>query len=235
MGVHGGPDIVTDDLIALWDAADGASYTSGSSAATWTDLSGYGHHMTLNLQAMGGVSSSLSDQPNGGTIAFPGGADSYATITVTSAVSMGTGGFTVSAWAKGKAQEAYARLFYFNWAAPANGFALNPYGAGWRFEEFGGQSANSSISTQDSVWHNPVGVRDGDNIYIYVDGKLEGTDSGLADSDFGTAAPNVKQFAHPASQHRFHGEVGCASMYGRALSAKEILQNFNAHRGRFGV
>jgi hypothetical protein len=33
----------------------------------------------------------------------------------------------------------------------------------------------------------------------------------------------------------FTGNIAMAQLYNRALSAAEIQQNFNAHRGRFGV
>ena len=49
----------------------------------------------------------------------------------------------------------------------------------------------------------------------------------------GTAALNIGN--RDNNDRHLDGDVGCARLYNRALSATEVLQNFNAQRGRFGV
>jgi len=37
------------------------------------------------------------------------------------------------------------------------------------------------------------------------------------------------------TSHAFEGEVGAFRKYNKVLTAEEVLQNFNAMRGRFGI
>ena len=49
----------------------------------------------------------------------------------------------------------------------------------------------------------------------------------------GTAALNIGN--RDNNDRHLDGDVGCARLYNRALSAAEVLQNFNAQRARFGI
>ena len=65
---------------------------------------------------------------------------------------------------------------------------------------------------------------------LYKNGSVVGTNSftGAADND------DVSLQLGGAS-HKLNGKISVASIYNRALSADEILQNFNAQRARFGI
>ena len=96
-------------------------------------------------------------------------------------------------------------------------------------------NSNKAISHTSSWsannWHYYVGTFDSTTgTKLYKNGSVVGTNSftGAADND------NVSLQLGGAS-HKLNGKVSVASIYNRALSADEILQNFNAQRGRFGV
>ena len=86
-------------------------------------------------------------------------------------------------------------------------------------------------------WRHLVGTYDGSNLRIYVNGSfgsvttsaISGNVSSVGDpvmSLMGTDAANVGWGT---------GNIGEVRIYNRALSATEVLQNFNATRSKYGV
>jgi len=74
-----------------------------------------------------------------------------------------------------------------------------------------------------------VGTHNGSTIKIYVN-AIKGTDSSA-----GSATTNSRPFfigAEHTGQH-FRGNIGPVHVYNRALSANEVLHNYNALKGRF--
>lgn len=94
-------------------------------------------------------------------------------------------------------------------------------------------------------WHHLVVTRTDRLATIYVDGKLDdGTaDSGLnskANSTLETApATNytgnvfIGRFISAAGTENFDGYISLFSLYQKALTKDEVLQNYNAWRGRY--
>lgn len=74
------------------------------------------------------------------------------------------------------------------------------------------------------------------NINIYLNGLLDGTASlalGAASSDgVIIGGPLVDGYG---GARMFYGDCYAAAHYDKALTAAEIQQNFNAHRGRYGI
>lgn len=85
-----------------------------------------------------------------------------------------------------------------------------------------------------NTWYNFVGVMDGANMYMYINGALVGTQT--LGEDIGASPRTLKiggrgDYSPPSSLQR----VGSLQIYNRALTAAEILNNFIALRGRYGV
>ena len=85
-----------------------------------------------------------------------------------------------------------------------------------------------------NVWYNIVGVMDGANMYMYINGVLVGTQT--LGEDIGASPRTLKiggrgDYSPPSLPQR----VGSLQIYNRALSAAEILSNFMAMRGRYGI
>ena len=105
-------------------------------------------------------------------------------------------------------------------------------------------SAVSTTSINDNQWHYVTGVWSGDNIYIYVDGVREGSDSGLNgfgnllmsswsgswivgaqwDSCCSTSPPGNR------ISMQFIGFISDVRIYNRALPAAEVLAIYNSTR-----
>jgi len=85
-----------------------------------------------------------------------------------------------------------------------------------------------------NVWYNIVGVMDGANMYMYINGTLVGTQT--LGEDIGASSRTLKisargDYSPPSSLQR----VGSLQIYNRALSAAEVTNNFNALKGRYGL
>lgn len=97
--------------------------------------------------------------------------------------------------------------------------AANPFGA-------------IPASAGDGKYHQYVVVNDAStNAKLYYDGALYGT------ATYRNASLNTN-FAiggGGAGDYNWSGKIAVASLYNKALTQAEVLQNFNALRGRFGV
>ena len=90
-----------------------------------------------------------------------------------------------------------------------------------------------SLSPTLGMWYKLDFIRNGNNIYFYLNGSYSQSISFTADIQ-----PSSNLFIgmsqHSAGQC-FNGRISQASIYNRALSAAEVTQNFNATRGRFNI
>ena len=90
------------------------------------------------------------------------------------------------------------------------------------------------LTLTDGQWHYLVSVRQNTTHTLYGDG-ITNTVSNTVSS----APLNTNQFAigswYNNQGQSFQGNVPIVQIYNRALSASEILQNFSAQRGRFGI
>ena len=96
----------------------------------------------------------------------------------------------------------------------------------------GGTNTNMQGSGFSGVnqWGHVVCTYDQSNKKIYFNGSLKNTVAEASVTvDFGSP-----QIVDPNGQ-TFKGNISNFRIYNRALSASEIQQNFNAHRGRFGI
>jgi hypothetical protein len=93
---------------------------------------------------------------------------------------------------------------------------------------------NSSVGT----WNQIVARRSGNELKLYLNGALQNTGT-ITVLGTGTPTSNTLRLATANYNGSFswHANVNIASlrMYNKALTDNEILQNFNATRGRFGI
>ena len=89
----------------------------------------------------------------------------------------------------------------------------------------------------DGVWHNIVGRVDGNDVTLFVEGiERAAVTSGMQSVTNNTAAFTIGGFSVGFAGGFFmDGNVAQVSFYRRALDSDEILQNYNALKGRFGL
>ena len=253
MAQHYGPRIVHDPSLVLHlDAAENISYPD--SGTTWTDLSGNGNNATLSGSTtapnhnIGTVSSSLN------TMAFDGSGD-YCFVAHDSTIEPIVA-LTYELWINGvytPAGEVTLMMKNDGNISPYFGKRFWLYANGTagelRSDIYNGTSyvklSNAgSPNLTANTWHHVVWtVLDGDFIKFYVDSVLQSTHdiSSVTDilkTDDEKLAIGARYHAHPSVGDRrdhFDGHISIVRMYNRALSSKEVLQNYNAQRGRFGV
>jgi hypothetical protein len=71
---------------------------------------------------------------------------------------------------------------------------------------------------------------------VYRNGEVVGTSSTTGAITNTTSLLNIGMLGPtPASTINFLGKIAVAKIYKNALTAAEVLQNFNAIKGRFGL
>ena len=217
MALSRGPKIITDGLILCLDAADKKSYSG--SGDTWYDRSGNGSNGTL----VNGVG---FDSANGGSLSFDGSND-YVNAPLTKSVSC-----TFSFWAKTTTISANPMLF--NAGASGGGPDLFFYAGRISWNTWDGDNnrfASTPASVTDGNYHHYVVVNDSaSNAKLYYDGVLLGT----ATYKDASANTNLTIGGNIAS-YMWNGNIASTTIYNRAVTASDVLQNFNAMKSRFGI
>jgi len=210
MGVNYNPAIVMNGLVMYVDAANVKSYPG--SGTTWFDMSGNGNHLTLTGSP---VFTSTVAQFNGTT--------QYADNTLN--LSTGTSTIFAASRYSGAINGRVITSKTNNWLLGHwSSTVANYYAAGW--------VTAIGAGGLDTNWRIYAGTADVTAVSynFYINGSLN--TSGAT----GTAGPNG------ISVGRFGGgteystcEVSFVMAYNRVLTAAEVLQNYTALSGRFGI
>ena len=222
MALSHSPRIVTDGLVLCLDAANPKSYPV--SGVTWGDMSGGGNNGTL----VGGVAYSSS---NTGTLVFDGVND-----RITTPLSTAFQDFTVCVWFRQSGGAiAFQRLVdksYINgfWIGRSSTNA-NTWGGGIKD---GAPSYGRFITLTDGQWHYLAFRRQGTTHTIFGDGITNTTSGTVTGTALDTTQMQIGLAVGDTSTC-FNGNIPVVKVYNRALENSEILQNFNALRGRFGL
>lgn len=214
--------IITDGLLFYVDAADVDSY--GGSGGVWTDMSGNGRNFTLNST---GFNSS-----NGGSI----------TSSVSGYASIGsmplTGGFTLQIWAYMNSTSSFG---LFGQGSFNTGIGLHIlYQDGARGMIYGMHSNDNDYQNNyrpsANIWHNWVFTYDGVTFrkQFFANTIKQTAPSSVETAYGGTGQFNIGAiYSSPTSL--FDGRIGIVRGYNRVLERKEISQNFQSERLRYGV
>ena len=239
MSVSYGLSVVTSNLVLYLDAVNSKS---NNGTTTWYDLS----PSKTNGSMYGTVPTSTDG----------GGCFDFSTVTGanSSAASLGftfssnmiptTGSFTLCTWIKNP-PATVGQCGMFSNAGGADGFrfgvgcnacyVLNS-GAGAVGYSEPALSFNSTLNT--TSWYNVVMIFDRANATpqwnLYLNGVYQTATNMAANANtaFSNTAPGL---VRSACCGLYTGKLATFSAYSRALSAAEILQNFVALRGRFGL
>lgn len=237
MALSHSPKIATDGLIFSIDAANPKCFSSGQTSC-------------VNL-ITGGAVTGANGQPNAGahtpnTANFP----AYNSIN---------GGVFDFAGARGMncdealgAHTAATRTMWFYKISGSNHYFLDGRnnGGAWFISNytptFGnyeytdvltynyGSPFNASAPEYLNKWIYLVITSDATNGHFYLNGtEVDNYDNQTSiDEDFGV---NYRIGTRYTTSGQWTGYMGPISFYNRALTAAEVEQNFNAHRGRFGI
>jgi hypothetical protein len=240
MGITRGPNIVTDGLVFMADAANPSSYPGSGTA--WNDLTTNENHGTLtNGPTFNSGNSGYIDFDGTNDIAIFGSSnlltgDNCQAATLCSWVKWTSTGRSYIASIKRSASDSTLMSISVNQTTggtESTGYAAivtrNAANSAHIYTSYDGDY-------DDGVWHNVVGRVSGVNVTIYVDGiaRAESTD-GMQSVTGNTATFTIGGFSLSDSIFQLNGDVAQVSFYRRAISDSEILQNYNALKGRFGL
>lgn len=231
---------VIDTSTVLWlDAGQESSYPGTGN--TWTDLSTTGLHGTL-------VNSPTFNTL--GYINYANNSTQGTSFSNSSAIHfLGTAPYTIDVWVRinnyppvsswkrivqREGNVGIGRDGYNFWV---NGLA-NGTDVEFASERFvaGSQSYTAKIlpfSTTGSAWNHWVITYNGSQVRMYRNGVLEAGPSTSTTSI--TNATTTLAVGNIGGGNAIGGDISSVKIYNRALSADEILQNFNALRRRYGI
>jgi hypothetical protein len=219
--MYTGPDIITDGLVLYLDAANTKSYPQ--TVPVWKDLSGNGNDGTL-------VNGPTFDSGNLGSISFDG-IDDYVS-TLPGSYSEYTVNFVCKWISSVGVQE---RLFGTN--ASGTYTIRDPSNINFHYNPLGGSPPSVSLSSNVNVgygkWTNVTLTVSALNteVKIYVNGILRNSSSVIPSVNLsGTMFIGAQN-----TSVRANCSFGFFQAYNRALTAEEILQNYNATKSRYGL
>ena len=214
MGFFDGPIIVTNGLVLALDAADQNSYSG--SGTVWNDLSGNNNTGSL-------TNSPTFNSANGGNLQFA--TNTY--INLGNPTSLNILSYTVAAWAKSNTFTNYQNIIFKGTGTGNYGIAINSSGD-WTFQPVGAFIGDTlSLNT----WNYFVGTSNGTQVTAYRNG-LQKRQTTISTTNDGTV---VTVGADTVNSRYFNGSIALVQMYNRALSATEILQNYNEQKSRFDL
>ena len=224
---NGGPRVVTDGLSLYIDAYNDISYTG--TGLTCSDLS---------ISNLTGVITGASFSQN--SFLF-NGTNNYITITPSTETSPRTKNFSTSAWFKTSAFPVANSNIVANYPPFPNTstYGIYVFTSGYLSGFLRDNTSNSITILSNSMmadgkWHNVAFIRDGFTGYLYVDGVLNSSSTNLSLNDVNLDINSFQIGRNSASNGQyFNGYIQNASYYKRALTASEILQNYNALKSRY--
>jgi hypothetical protein len=222
MSLQRGMGIVTNGLQLYFNAGNAKSYPEAGTSLY--DISRNGNNGTL-------ISGAVFDASNG-SLSFDSVNKSHVATNYTALLQ----NFTVCAWFKSTGIAAgYDRIvdksYHDGFWMGRNSSTANAWGGG----VIGG--TYKFITLLDNSWHfislsrnGTVMTVFGDGISNYATGAVNG--SALSSRRLGVGATYDDG---RAIRDFFKGNIANVFVYNRALSSEEIMQNFNATKGRFSL
>ena len=215
MGAYGGPDIITDGLLIALDAGSERSYSgSGTSVSNIIDDSTY----TLTNGLVKASDKGGTWDYDGVDDYIQGPANSFGTLT----------GYTIAFWAR---RDSESKMYI---GTSNNTFYW--YGDNsWRYVT-GGTGAelyySKNVSIPVGTWGYYVATYDGSNVKVYRQGVYQDAKAATGTVTFDSLTFTFGKFSS-GSTYAFNGLGGNIYLYNRALTAAEVLQNYNAQKNRF--
>jgi hypothetical protein len=225
---YGIPDIVTDGLVLNLDAGNPYSYLSGSSGTTWSNT----------VAVSSSISGTLVNGPvySNGAITFDGVDDYVASTDIGLA---GNVPITISFFGNQLTNQSgdVVSIFYGTCGTAYKGIGLYYRNSSNYVRFTTWQSTpgdyNTSFVKDFNVWHHWAVVYSNNSVLVYRDGIADSNGAQSRTIDFTSTKLALGGTINCAV--RSNTKIGASQVYNRALSAAEVLQNFNALRGRYGI
>ena len=240
--MYTGPNIITNGLVLSLDAANIKSYPG--SGNVWRDLSGNRNNGTL-------VNGPTFNSANGGSLVF-NGTNTYVSCSIASAQILSNNQFTANYWLQitGSARGDFFNIKNFNTPQDDIGFFIDTdnklcvyFSVQGTITNNGVGSGYASISSTTfsrNIIYNITCMKDASQkIVMYVNGVLDNNTYSTTTNTANVASTSLwigsNRINATTPALTWPGNIYNVQIYNRALSASEVLQNYNATKGRFGL
>jgi hypothetical protein len=226
------PPPVTTNLVASYNPGSTASYSG--TGTTLTDLSG------------NGLNGAMTDIAYTSPYFTYNGTSSRVSIADNALIEPTTGDFTVETWVYATTIAGSSRVilgkFNNGGASQHVSYALRSLGTGvTRFEVGNGTSTVNSptFTLNTGTWYQIVGVWTNvasNSIALYINGVSQGSNSHAFTSILNSTNPlSIGSYNNGEFAQWWDGRIGVTRLYSKALSAGEVLQNYNADKTTYGL
>ena len=221
MTVVANPSIVTSGLVLCYDAGNPRSYPG--SGASWYDASNNGNAGSI-------LNGPTYSSNNLGYLSFDGVNEYVDTGRTATQLGVYDADYTFEAWVYPTDLTSDRTMFGTDQTNVRQGMHL-VFRSGAIYQGHYGSDFSAGTATLNG-WNNIsyTYVKSSSAASIYKIGVLQGT--GTISSFIGTTNILIARWA---SGYYFAGPGSTYKIYNRTLSAQEILQNYNALRGRYGL
>ncbi len=234
MGIYRGPNIVTNGLIFALDAGNPKCFSSGDTTATCL-ISGFNCSGANGTPGTGTHTPNTSNFPafstdNGGIFNFSGGKG----INIDGDL--------------GSATASSICMWFYKISSGGQYFTDGRNDGGtWFLSNYSSYNINwsnnlrynfsSTYNASDSAflnqWHHMIVTSDSSGSKLYLNGyEVSTSTSTSTDEDFGI---NYRIGTRYTTSSEWTGFFGPIYFYNRAITASEVLQNYNSQAERFGV
>ena len=230
--IHSSLPIVSDNLILYLDAANPKSYSDGDT--TWSDMLG-GNDITLT----GGPSFDSTD--GGGSIVFDG-SDDQGTNDSFSIDNIDDNGGSLEVWGKITDTSGYRHIA--GWRGSTESFFILLLFDSGNVEArttYGSTNVDLTPNYSTSFWADNWNCvvltldRSDNKTRLYINGSLVETSSSTVGA-IGTNNSFELMKPDNLTSAVAGGKLSQVRVYGgKALSAAEVKQNYDAHKGRYGL
>tara|TARA_R100001509_G_scaffold17357_1_gene8731 strand:- start:146 stop:847 length:702 start_codon:yes stop_codon:yes gene_type:complete len=232
MAFHHSPKIVSDGLVSTLDPANIKFYPR--SGTTTTDL--------IDSNITGTMNGCTFQTSNVGIFDFDGTND-YLEISANAKTDFGTGDFSIGCWYKCEDVEGsnggrYDRLWFLGQNISSTSLSCNVRGSGTTgyFEIRITDIVKLTTSTNivEDTWQYLVIQRVSGQLQSYFNGVYDTQASNTQNlSGIESYAMRVGAEGGTIVGSYWNGQVSQIHIYNRSLSTTEVLQNYNALKGRF--
>jgi hypothetical protein len=246
MGIRRGEittKIVSDGLVFNMDAANRASTIPVSTVETSFN--------TVNLSQSGSFSDNGIFDSSTITPSFAfGGTDDKIDLNEKFDFIQSTGKFSVNVWIKitEPGSNSLQSIIGSNYTGANVGWyffhddrSSQGYDKRLRFQYAIGSGTHINVDNepviQNTNWHMVTATADSTTLRVYFNGSQLSTTGTIPGVTSTTAHSNTRIAANTLNDggNFWNGNIGPIHIYNRALSAEEVLSNYNGLRGRFGV
>jgi hypothetical protein len=224
-------NIVKDGLVLNLDATNINSYPG--SGTTWTDTSGNNNNGTLTNGP------TFLRERGRGSIVFDGVND-YANIPTFTIPTASLSCESFFQWAN--IGTSRGTIFSLNYNYPTSGYLIRQRDdSSGKFVIWSDNGTETNVFSTTALtvntWNHVVVIQMQSTCSIYINGILDSSQA-LQNPILNQSYPillGTRAFSGGSAGAYLTGRISVARIYNRALSAQEVLQNYNALKSRFGL